>query len=130
MAESVSYLSCSFCDLSADPADTHCIGCGGNLDQGEHQNDSNDILLALVTQVNSVVARKTKGFIGAHGELKMSIATGVLCMLWMFSCLIIVNMQSFGSAEFGGNTTVAVQTIDESNGTALEPSLQAAMDGK
>ncbi len=126
MAEPVSYLACGFCDLSADPADTHCISCGSNLDQ----NDYNDILLALVTQVNAVLARKTKVFLGTRRELKMSFATGVLCTLWMFSCLIIVNMQSFRSAVFGGNTTVAVQTIDESNGAALEPSLQAAVEGK
>ncbi len=126
MAVSASYLSCGFCDLSHDPGDTHCISCGGNLDQ----YDSNDIFLALVTQVNTVFARKTKGFLDAHREMKMSFAIGVLCTVWMFGCLIIVNMQSFRSAVFGGNTTVAVQTIDESNGAALEPSLQAAVEGK
>ena len=130
MAVSASYLSCGFCDLSHDPGDTHCISCGGNLDKDEHQNDTNDILLALVTQVNTVLARKAKGFLGAHRELKMNVATGALCTLWMFSCLIIVNMQSFGSAVLGDDTTVAVQSIDDVSGITLEPSLEAAVEGE
>ncbi len=126
MAESVSYLACGFCDLSADPADTHCISCGGNLDQ----NDYNDILLALVTQVNAVLARKTKVFLGTRRELKMSFVTGVLCTLWMFSCLIIVNMQSFGVAVFGSDTAIVLQATDTQESYVLEPSLRGALEGK
>ncbi len=109
MAESALYQSCGCFDISHDPGDMHCMSCGGSLDKGEHQNDTNDILLTLVTQVNAILARKTKGFLGAHRELKISVASGALCTLWMFSCLTIVNVQSFGSAVLGGDTTVAVQ---------------------
>lgn len=130
MAASAFYLPCSFCDLSADPGDTHCMSCGGNLSQDEHQDDSNDALLALVTQVNTLIANKTKGLLGAHRELKLSVAMGTLCTLWMFSCLIIVNMQSFGAAVLGADTTVAAHTIDVQERIVLEPSLQAAMEGK
>lgn len=127
MFESAIYPSCRFCDLSAD---THCMSCGGNLGEAEEYKDTNDALLALMTQVNTFVAGKTRGILGAHRELKMSIATGALCTMWMFGCLIIVNMQSFGSSIFDGDTTVAVQSIDQHGVDVLEPSLQAAVEGK
>lgn len=126
MIGSASYLSCDYCDLSHAPDDTHCLSCGGNLDQDQHQNDSNDILLTMVTQLNTVLAKKTKGFLGARRELKMSVVGGMLCMLWMFGCLIIVNMQSFGSTVLGGGAVAALRVNVAQESLVSAPALQAA----
>jgi len=128
MAESASYVSCSFCDLNHDTTDTHCLSCGGSLAQGDQQRDSNDVLLALVTQLNTVLVTQSKRLLGTHRELNMRVAAGTFCMLWMFSCLIIVNVHSFNSTGTGGDNVVAVQSADEHEGVALEPSLQAAVE--
>ena len=130
MAASLSYRSCSFCELSADPADTNCMSCGGLLGVGNQRIDSNEILLNLITHVNTILVSKTRGIIGTQKELKMNFVTGALCTVWVLTCLIVFNMQSFGPMVFGGDTTVAVRMIDEANGVTLEPSLQAALEGR
>ncbi len=127
MANSVSNINCNFCGLTQAPSQPHCAGCGAALPlrTGKHQVDEK--MLALATQVNSLLARENNRVNSRSRVTQMRLGIGMIGI--GIVVVIMVGGSSMRSTVIAEHEMKRDRAVQQRYTRALEMELYNAADG-